>query len=238
MKDRNTATEKGKPIGTPRRHPLPMVMAIGFPKLLLLVTVGLLDLGHSAWADAANVANDRHLFTESVKAVDASRVVRTQLTSQELAAPQPAMITLGLRNVAELDAKVQKGQIVSASEREARYYPTHEAWAAVADWALSQGLTVGPENSTHMSVMTGGQVSQVATAFQVQFARVRGNDGKEYNLRVLVHPSILERLRSEDADLLVRMEKSFGVKLAFRADPNYHLEHFKIINAVSGEEYR
>ncbi len=64
------------------------------------------------------------------------------------------------------------------------------------------------------------------------------NDGKEYSLRVLVHPSILERLRSEDANLLVRMEKLFGVKLAFRADPAYHVENYKIINAATGEEYR
>ena len=64
------------------------------------------------------------------------------------------------------------------------------------------------------------------------------NDGKEYSLRVMVHPSILERLRSEDADLLVRMEKLFGVKLAFRADPAYHVENYKIINAITGEEYR
>ncbi|MET0261712.1 MAG: Rne/Rng family ribonuclease [Rariglobus sp.] len=64
------------------------------------------------------------------------------------------------------------------------------------------------------------------------------NDGKEYSLRVMVHPSILERLRVEDADLLVRMEKLFGVKLAFRADPAYHVENYKIINAITGEEYR
>jgi len=38
--------------------------------------------------------------------------------------------------------------------------------------------------------------------------------------------------------LLVRMEKLFGVKLAFRADLNYHVENFKIINALTGEEYR
>ena len=43
---------------------------------------------------------------------------------------------------------------------------------------------------------------------------------------------------SEDADLLVRMEQNYGVKLAFRADPNYHVENFKIVNAVTGEEYR
>ncbi len=53
-----------------------------------------------------------------------------------------------------------------------------------------------------------------------------------------MHPSILERLRAEDADLLVRMEKTYNVKLAFRADPNYHVENFKIINALTNEEYR
>ena len=48
----------------------------------------------------------------------------------------------------------------------------------------------------------------------------------------------LKQACSEDAELLVRMEKLFGVKLAFRADLNYHVENFKIINALTGEEYR
>lgn len=64
------------------------------------------------------------------------------------------------------------------------------------------------------------------------------DDDTAYSLRVLVHPSILERLRKEDATLLVRMEKLYGVKLAFRADLNYHVENYKIINADTGEEYR
>ena len=34
------------------------------------------------------------------------------------------------------------------------------------------------------------------------------------------------------------MEKLYGVKLAFRADPSYHVENFKIVNASTGEEYR
>jgi len=88
------------------------------------------------------------------------------------------------------------------------------------------------KSATTMSVELQRRLSSVARRLQLR------KDGKEYSLRVLVHPSILERLRSEDADLLVRMETSFGVKLAFRADPAYHLEHFKIINAVTGEEYR
>lgn len=88
------------------------------------------------------------------------------------------------------------------------------------------------KSATTMSVELQRKLSSVVRRLQLR------NDGKEYSLRVMVHPSILERLRSEDADLLVRMEKLFGVKLAFRADLNYHVENFKIINAITGEEYR
>jgi ribonuclease G len=88
------------------------------------------------------------------------------------------------------------------------------------------------KSATTMSVELQRRLSSVARRLQLR------KDGKEYSLRVLVNPAILERLRSEDADLLVRMEKSFGVKLAFRADPAYHIEHFKIVDAVTGEEYR
>lgn len=88
------------------------------------------------------------------------------------------------------------------------------------------------KSATTMSVELQRKLSSI-------IRRLTGrNDGKDYSLRVMVHPSILERLRHEDADLLVRMEKLFGVKLAFRADPAYHLENYKIINAVTGEEYR
>lgn len=88
------------------------------------------------------------------------------------------------------------------------------------------------KSATTMSVELQRRLGSVSRRIQLR------NDGKDYNLRVLVHPSILERLRNEDADLLVRMEKLYGVKLAFRADPSYHVENFKIVNAATGEEYR
>ncbi len=88
------------------------------------------------------------------------------------------------------------------------------------------------KSATTMSVELQRRLSSIVRRLTTR------NDGKEYSLRVMVHPGILERLRSEDADLLVRMEKLFGVKLAFRADPAYHVENYKIINAITGEEYR
>jgi len=55
---------------------------------------------------------------------------------------------------------------------------------------------------------------------------------------VLVHPSNLERLRSEDEDLLLEIERSYGAHLSFRADPIYHVENFKIIDTETGQEQR
>ena len=88
------------------------------------------------------------------------------------------------------------------------------------------------KSATTMSVELQRRLSSVARRLQIR------DESKQYSLRVLVHPSILERLRSEDADLLVRMEQSHSVKLAFRADPAYHVEHFIIINSDTGDEYR
>src|SRR5450432_2742414 len=88
------------------------------------------------------------------------------------------------------------------------------------------------KSATTMSVELQRKLSSVARRLQTR------KDGKEYALRIHVHPSILERLRVEDSELLVRIEKTYGIKLAFRADPNYHVENFKIINAMTNEEYR
>ena len=69
--------------------------------------------------------------------------------------------------------------------------------------------------------------------------RIRGRDpDRDLHIRILVNPGVLERLRSEDADLLVRLEKNYNIALTFRADPNYHLENFKILDADTGEELR
>jgi ribonuclease G len=88
------------------------------------------------------------------------------------------------------------------------------------------------KSATTMSVELQRRLGSVVRRLQTR------NPGKEFALRILVHPSVLERLKVEDADLLVRMEKLYKVKLAFRADPAYHVENYKIINAANGEEYR
>ena len=41
-----------------------------------------------------------------------------------------------------------------------------------------------------------------------------------------MHPSVLQRLRTEDEKLITEMEKRYFGKLSFRADPALHAEHF------------
>ncbi len=59
-----------------------------------------------------------------------------------------------------------------------------------------------------------------------------------YWLRVFCHPHALERLRHEDEKVLLEIEETYHVKLSFRADPAYHVENFKIVDAMTGQELR
>ncbi|MEI2421059.1 hypothetical protein V6O07_12365, partial [Arthrospira platensis SPKY2] len=59
-----------------------------------------------------------------------------------------------------------------------------------------------------------------------------------YWLRVFCHPHALQRLRHEDEQILVDLEDTYRVKLSFRADPAYHVENFKIVDAMTGQELR
>jgi ribonuclease G len=58
------------------------------------------------------------------------------------------------------------------------------------------------------------------------------------NLLVVVHPDVLNRLKTEDGELLVDLERKYEARLTFRADPGYHREHIVISNAQTGEEVR
>ena len=69
-----------------------------------------------------------------------------------------------------------------------------------------------------------------------EILKKRARDESDFQLRISVHPTVLERLRKEDEKLLIDMEKKYFGKLTFRADPLFHAEQFKIENAVTSEE--
>ena len=66
--------------------------------------------------------------------------------------------------------------------------------------------------------------------------RRRGREESDFQLKVVVHPLVLDRLRIEDEQLLIEMEKKYYGKLSFRAEPAFHAEEFKIYNSLTNEE--
>jgi ribonuclease G len=69
-----------------------------------------------------------------------------------------------------------------------------------------------------------------------EILKKRTRDESDFQLRIVVHPTVLERLRKEDEKLLIEMEKRYFGKLSFRADPVMHAEQFKIVNVTNNEE--
>jgi ribonuclease G len=69
-----------------------------------------------------------------------------------------------------------------------------------------------------------------------EILKKRTRDETDFQLRIVVNPTILERLRVEDEKHLIEMEKRYFGKLSFRADNGMHAEQFKIVNVTNGEE--
>ena len=59
-----------------------------------------------------------------------------------------------------------------------------------------------------------------------------------HDIRVIVNPEVLKRLKEEDEDLLVELERRYAGRLMFRGDPSYHHEKFTVTDANSGAELK
>ncbi len=59
-----------------------------------------------------------------------------------------------------------------------------------------------------------------------------------HEFKVAVSPHLLSRLRSDDEELLVEIERRYACRLSFRADPALHHEQFVITDTASGSEMK
>lgn len=55
------------------------------------------------------------------------------------------------------------------------------------------------------------------------------------DLRIVINPAILTRLKDEDEELLVTMENKFNGRLRFRSDANYHIEEITVADAGNND---
>ncbi len=59
-----------------------------------------------------------------------------------------------------------------------------------------------------------------------------------HDYRVILNPDVLKRLKEEDEELLVELERRYASRLTFRGDPTYHHERFIVTDASSGAELK
>ena len=57
-----------------------------------------------------------------------------------------------------------------------------------------------------------------------------------HDYRIVVHPELLKRLRKEDEEHLIDIERRYAARLTFVSDPTYHAERFLITDAATQKE--
>lgn len=69
-------------------------------------------------------------------------------------------------------------------------------------------------------------------------ATMRRHRETVHEFKVIVHPEVLARLRTEDEELLIELERKYEGRLSFRADAAYHHERFVITDSTTGTELK
>jgi len=59
-----------------------------------------------------------------------------------------------------------------------------------------------------------------------------------HEFRVILNPDVLKRLKEEDEEFLIELERRYAGRLLFRGDPTYHHEKFVITDAQTGAELK
>jgi len=59
-----------------------------------------------------------------------------------------------------------------------------------------------------------------------------------HDFRVILNPDVLKRLKEEDEELLIELERRYASRLMFRGDPTYHHEKFIVTDANTGAELK
>lgn len=92
-------------------------------------------------------------------------------------------VALRMRNFAEFQARVRRGDLISFQELTDKYLPSHEDYRKVCEWLEGFGLTVTRNDLHHLGVFVTGSVAQVSDALGVGFARAAA-DGSESTVAI------------------------------------------------------
>ncbi|NCZ96933.1 MAG: Rne/Rng family ribonuclease [Verrucomicrobia bacterium] len=73
----------------------------------------------------------------------------------------------------------------------------------------------------------------MSVEIQREISRLLRKHPDVHEIKVVVHPGVLHRLRTEDDELLVELQRRCAGKFSFKADPSANVEDFKIVNAAT-----
>ncbi len=110
-------------------------------------------------------------------------VSRVNLTDSEKAESVPFEIPLKMRNLADLQARLSRGETVSQADLAANYEPSAEEYQQVVAWLTTHGFTVTSQDPHHLAVFVTGRVDRIGQAMNVTFAKVHAS-GKDYTSAV------------------------------------------------------
>ncbi len=203
---------------SPSRPPFsPLIRPAG---RLCVLALGLTLAFSAGSARAQSTGAGRVRMDQSFRAVNPAgatatatqaNIVRDTLTVAEAGAPMSIRLMLRMRNAAELERRVEAGEIISREEMAARFLPEATDHQAVSAWLTSQGLTVTPAGAAHAAVMARGTPAQLEKAFETHFARVQYL-GEEHT-SVTVAPSL-------PAEIQARVSSVHGLQ------PHLHPHNF------------
>ena len=114
-------------------------------------------------------------------------VSRTVLTTAEANATMEIEVSLKMRNFADLQARIGRGETIPAGVVAQNYEPTAADYQTVVNWLSGAGLTITTQDSHHLAIFAKGTVGQMATIFKVNFAKVAVS-GVEYGTSAVTAP--------------------------------------------------
>jgi len=145
---------------------------------------------------AATGDGPRVAYPESIREILAQapagrpqpQIRRMALSADETGATMDFAVALKMRNFAELQARIARGEIIPRDEMGAKYFPLAADYEQTAAWLTAKGFTITRKNPTRLAVFVRGPVNRIAEVFQTTFARV-ADEGGEYTSAVTA-PSV------------------------------------------------
>ena len=76
---------------------------------------------------------------------------------------------------------------------------------------------------------------KMSVEIKSEISRVLRTHPNVHEIKVLVHPGVLHRLRTEDDELLMQLQRRCSGAFSFKTDPTANVEDFKILDSATDQ---